>query len=111
MVTFEQGMLHLLGSQVSDDNVEPGKLATTQEFENVHIRVEFKWGMRRFGQRLAAKRDNGLLYALVGEDLVWPRCIECQIEEGDVEDMIMVRGIRGVPGPNMPSFRCGSRPR
>ena len=101
MVTFEQGMLHIMGSQVADDNVEPGYLATTQEFENVHIRVEFKWGTRRFGARSAAKRDNGLLYGLVGEDVVWPRCIECQIEEGDVGDMIMVRGIRGVQGPNI----------
>jgi hypothetical protein len=95
MVSMEEGMLHILGNQAGGEPVEAGYLATSREFENVHIRLEYKWGMRRFAPRTYSKRDNGLLYGLVGEDKVWPTCVECQIEEGDVGDYFMV-GTRGV---------------
>lgn len=95
MVTMEEGMLHILGNEEGVVPAEAGYIATNQEFENVHIRVEYKWGMKRHGPRYTPKRDNGLLYALVGEDKVWPTCVECQIEEGDVGDFFMV-GTRGI---------------
>ena len=95
MVLMEESMLHIMGNEEGKEPAEPGYLATNQEFENVHIRLEYKWGMKRFAPRTYSKRDNGLLYGLVGEDKVWPTCIECQIEEGDVGDYFMV-GTRGV---------------
>jgi hypothetical protein len=95
MVAMEEGMLHLMGNPEDGEPAEPGYLATNQEFENVHIRVEYKWGMKRFAPRSYAKRDNGLLYGLVGPDKVWPTCVECQIEEGDVGDYFFV-GTRGI---------------
>jgi hypothetical protein len=95
MVMMEEGMLHIMGNPESGEPAEPGYLATNQEFENVHIRLEYKWGMKRFAPRTFAKRDNGLLYGLVGDDKVWPTCVECQIEEGDVGDYFMV-GTRGI---------------
>jgi Domain of Unknown Function (DUF1080) len=95
MVTMEEEMLHILGNQEGIAPAEAGYLATNQEFENVHIRVEYKWGMKRHAPRYSPKRDNGLLYGLVGVDKVWPTCVECQIEEGDVGDFFMV-GTRGI---------------
>ena len=89
-------MLHILGNEVTAEPVEPGYLSTNQEFENVHIRVEYKWGVKRFAPRSESKRDNGILYGLVGEDKVWPRMVECQIEEGDVGDYFLVDGVRGI---------------
>src|SRR5882757_3190980 len=100
MVTMEQEMLHIMGNQVTDEKFEPGYLATNQEFENVRIRVEYKWGVKQFDPRSIAKRDNGLLYGLVGEDKVWPTCAECQIEEGDVGDFFLVGGVRGIQSPH-----------
>lgn len=99
MVGMEEGMLHILGNRAIGEPSEPGYLATHQEFENVHIRVEYKWGVSRFAPRLEAKRDNGLLYGLVGPDKVWPTMVECQIEEGDVGD-VFLSGIRGVQDPH-----------
>ncbi|HKQ87051.1 MAG TPA: family 16 glycoside hydrolase [Candidatus Acidoferrales bacterium] len=96
MVTMEEQMLHILGNDESDDPVESGYIATNQEFENVHIRVEYKWGMKRHAPRFTPKRDNGVLYGVVGEDKVWPTCVECQIEEGDVGDFFLVGGVRGI---------------
>jgi hypothetical protein len=96
MVTIEEEMLHIMGNQVTDEHFEPGYLATNQEFENVRIRVEYKWGAKQFYPRSISKRDNGLLYGLVGPDKVWPTCAECQIEEGDVGDFFLVGGVRGI---------------
>jgi beta-glucanase (GH16 family) len=56
--------------------------------------------MKQFAPRTLSKRDNGLLYGLVGEDKVWPRCVECQIEEGDVGDFFLLDGVRGVQSPH-----------
>jgi hypothetical protein len=96
MVQMEEEMLHILGEDELSDPTETGYLATNQEFENVHIRVEYKWGMKRHAPRYTPKRDNGLLYGLVGDDKVWPTCVECQIEEGDVGDFFLVSGVRGI---------------
>ena len=95
MVTMEEEMLHIMGNQEGLVPAEAGYIATHQEFENVHIRLEYKWGMKRHAPRYTTKRDNGLLYGLVGEDKVWPTCVECQIEEGDVGDFFLV-GTRGI---------------
>jgi hypothetical protein len=96
MVQMEEQMLHILGEDEASDPVEAGYLATNQEFENVHIRVEYKWGVKRHAPRFTPKRDNGVLYGLVGDDKVWPTCVECQIEEGDVGDFFLVSGVRGI---------------
>lgn len=99
-VTVEGGMLHLMGNEQGATPVEAGYLAMNQEFENVHIRVEYKWGMKRFSPRAYSKRDNGLLYHVVGPDRLWPTCAECQIEEGDVGDCFLLGGARGVQDPH-----------
>ena len=96
MVTIEDEMLHILGNQVSGESFEAGYLATDREFGDVRIRLEYRWGQAQFAPRGVTKRDNGLLYGVVGPDKVFPRCVECQIEEGDVGDFFLVDGIRGV---------------
>lgn len=101
MVLMEQEMLHIMGNEVTTAPAEPGYIATNQEFENVHIRVEYKWGVKRFPPQAQAKRDNGILYGLVGADKVWPTCVECQIEETDVGDYFLVGGIRGVQAEHL----------
>ena len=69
----------------------------------LRIRVEYKWGVKRFAPRLEYRRDNGLLYHVVGPDKVFPRCIECQIQERDTGDVFFVDGTRGVQG-TLPGF-------
>jgi hypothetical protein len=96
-VTFEDGMLHVMGNLVTDEPAEAGYIATYQEFENYRLRAEYKWGVKRFPPRLDSKRDNGVLYHLVGEDKVWPNCVECQVQEGDVCDYFLLGDTRAVP--------------
>ncbi len=83
----ENGAIHIL--DVPADKGEDGYLATTQEFSNVRIHVEYKWGVKRFSE---GKRDSGLLYLAVGPDRVYPLALECQIEETDDGDLWIVNG-------------------
>jgi hypothetical protein len=48
LVTFEDGMLHIMGNLVTDEPAEAGYIATHQEFANYRLRAEYKWGVKRF---------------------------------------------------------------
>lgn len=75
-----------------------GALTTRQEFENYHLRFEFKWGERRWPPREQSKRDSGLLYHAVGPHGAqadhWMRSFEAQIQEGDCGDFHSLDGVR-----------------
>jgi hypothetical protein len=109
-VRVENGLLHILGQPVPEGRVESGFLSTHAEFENVRIRAEYKWGVKRFAPRLDYRRDNGLLYHVVGPDKVFPRCVEFQIQERDTGDVFFVDGTRGVQG-SLPGFGGAGYPR
>jgi hypothetical protein len=83
----EDKMIHVLGKEF-------GYLSTVDEYDNFHLTVEFKWGEQKFSPREKAKRDSGILYRFpIGhEDKVWPRSIECQLQEGDCGDFWLIAG-------------------
>ena len=60
-----------------------------QDFSNVRIHAEYKWGVKRASE---GKRNSGLLYLAVGPDAIYPTSLECQIEETDVGDLWIVNG-------------------
>ena len=83
-----------------------GYVITKKGYKNFHLKVDFKWGEKRWPPREEAKRDAGICYNIpVNEpDSIWPQSIECQIQEGDVGDFwllgfstINVNGIKNVP--------------
>lgn len=84
------GMIHVLDVPVSDRKQEFGYIATEKEYSHYRLRFQYKWGKRRFPPRQNAKRDSGVLYHFVGPDKVWPRSIECQVQEGDTGDFWLV---------------------
>src|SRR6202035_876026 len=70
----ENGMIHILDVPMSDGKTPGGKsdngyLATTQDFSNVRIHAEYKWGVKRATE---GKRNSGLLYLAVGPDAIYP---------------------------------------
>jgi hypothetical protein len=69
---------------------EWGAVSTVGEYENFHLRLEFKWGDKKWAPRLDAPRDSGLLYYAVGPEGAqsghWMRSQEFQIQEGDCGD-------------------------
>jgi 3-keto-disaccharide hydrolase len=73
-----------------------GELRTTRGFQNYHLKLEFKWGEKKWPPRAGATtaRDSGLLYhvhAAPGADgRTWARSVELQIQEHDVGDLYAV---------------------
>jgi hypothetical protein len=85
------GAIHVYKDQADGAAVPFGYLATEAEYAYYHLRMEYKWGTKKFRPRTMVRRDAGLLYHVVGPDTVWPQCMECQIQEGDVGDFFTVR--------------------
>lgn len=90
----EDGMVHILDIPESDEKQEFGYLSTEREFSNCRIRVEYKWGVKRFVPNNENKRDSGLLYFFNGPDKIWPRALEFQIQETDTGDLWILDGSR-----------------
>jgi hypothetical protein len=90
----DDGVIHVYKDQSAGIAVPNGYLATEAEYANYHLRMEYKWGTKKFKPRMMAVRDAGLLYHVTRPDSVWPRCVECQIQEGDVGDCFTVRGVQ-----------------
>ncbi|MGZ8525138.1 MAG: 3-keto-disaccharide hydrolase [Chitinophagaceae bacterium] len=85
--TVENGLLHISGKEF-------GYICTEKTFKDFHMAVEFKWGLKKYPPRDAdtTKRDNGICFfvPLSEKDIVWPKSIECQVQEGDVGDFWMI---------------------
>ncbi len=68
-----------------------GVMTTNETFGNFHVRLQIKWGERKWGSKLNSPRDCGLLYFVHGEPgfdhETWPRSIEFQIQEHDMGDL------------------------
>lgn len=75
---------------------EFGYIVTEKTFTDFHLLVEFKWGLKKYPPRENAVRDNGICYYVVPEDRVWPRSVECQIQEGDCGDFWLIDSVTAV---------------
>jgi hypothetical protein len=100
----ENGMIHILDVPMSEGKSDNGYLATSQDFSNVRLHAEYKWGAKRASE---GKRNSGLLYLAVGPDAIYPTSLECQIEETDVGDLWIVNGAAVTAfliAPSMPVY-------
>lgn len=72
-----------------------GGLTTQDEFENFHFRVQFKWGLARWGGRANVGRDSGILYCGIGQPNPrsgWLTSIENNVMEKGVGQWWSVNG-------------------
>ena len=100
----ENGMIHILG--VEDHGArEFGYLATEKSYSNYHLRLEYRWGDKRFAPRDRSKRDSGVVYHVTGPDTVWPDGVEYQIQEGDTGDFWLLGG------PTLTTTVASTRPK
>lgn len=67
-----------------------GALTSKQEYENYHLKLQFKWGDKVWEPRLLRERDSGILYHCHGSYTafwnVWMASQEFQVQEGDAGD-------------------------
>jgi len=70
-----------------------GYLGTRKQYRDYRLLVEYKWGSRTDGS--GTVRNSGLLLHAIGEDgnpSPWMSSIECQVAQGCVGDLIVIRG-------------------
>jgi hypothetical protein len=74
-----------------------GALITLAEYENYHLRFEFRWGEKRWAPREQAVRDSGCCYHSAGplgaSYGFWMRSFEFQIQEADCGDFYSLAGV------------------
>ena len=68
-----------------------GVMTTNEPFGNFHLRMQVKWGEKKWGYKLHSPLDAGLLYFARGpagvDHATWPSCLEFQIQEHDFGDL------------------------
>lgn len=72
-----------------------GAITTREEFGNMHFRVDFQWGVKRWPPRAHVGRDSGILYACVGNPnpgTGWMTSVENNIMEKGVGQWWSVNG-------------------
>ena len=79
--SVKDGSMYVVGKDL-------GYVITDKGFTNYHFKVDFKFGDKRWPPREKDKRDAGICYNIpINEpDSIWPKSVECQIQEGDVGD-------------------------
>jgi hypothetical protein len=82
------GMIHISGEGL-------GYVATEKEYRDYRVEVEYKWGTRTDGGKYV--RNSGILLHATGPDGsapggAWMSSIECQLAQGCVGDLIVIRG-------------------
>jgi hypothetical protein len=92
VITIENDAIHLYKHAEQGSTVVMGYIATEKEYENYHLRFQYRWGQKKFQPRLALKRDAGLYYHMDGPDAVWPRGLQYQIQQTDVGDLLALYG-------------------
>src|SRR5439155_14429749 len=69
-------------------------VATDKSYQDYHLIVEYRWGKKTDGGKFV--RNSGILLHATGPDGgaggVWMSCIECQLAQGCVGDLIVIRG-------------------
>src|SRR6516225_3193201 len=85
--TAKDGMIHVSGDGF-------GYIATDKEYRDYHLTVEYKWGKKTDGGKHV--RNSGILLHATGPDGgaggTWMSSIECQLAQGCVGDLIVIRG-------------------
>lgn len=81
----EYGVIHISGQEF-------GYIITKRQYQDYYLRAEFKWGEGTYAPRAGQARDSGILYNIQGEQKVWPRSVEFQINEGATGDFWMTDG-------------------
>jgi hypothetical protein len=89
-----EGVIHAYPDVPQGAEVPIGYIATDDNYSWFHLKIEYRWVGKRFAPRVERPRDAGVLYHASPERTVWPRSVECQIQERDVGDCFTVKGVQ-----------------
>ena len=110
IITVHDGMVHIYKDTRAGSKVPFGYFSTKKEYAHYHLRFEYKWGEKRFAPRTEVVRDSGVIYHMVGPHKVWPRGVECQVQEHDTGDIYTVMGAQVVTTVDPAKLNTQPRP-
>lgn len=90
----EDGAIHLYKDHKEATKVSRGYFATKGEYSHYRLRFQYKFGGKKFLPRTERPRDAGVMFHASAADQMWPRSVECQVQEGDTGDCFSVGGVR-----------------
>ena len=59
VITIEDGAIHLYKDAADGSHVVMGYIGTEKEYGNYHLRLQYRWGTKKFEPRYKLKRDAG----------------------------------------------------
>lgn len=71
----ENGAIHVGG-------VPNGYIKTNESYSTYELHLEWRW--------LEKPVNSGVLLHVTGEDMVWPNCIEAQLQAGNAGDFVLI---------------------
>lgn len=91
LVQVHDGKIHMYKDLAVDGDGHFGVITHKDTFSRFHLVVEYKWLDKKFKPRADRLRDAGILYHVKKHDKVWPDSLECQIQEGDTGDIVLLQ--------------------
>ncbi|MBT4483363.1 MAG: DUF1080 domain-containing protein [Candidatus Latescibacteria bacterium] len=73
--SIKNGVIHCKG-------VPNGYMRTESDYSNYILYLEWRW--------VENESNSGILLHAQEPDLVWPRCIECQLKSGNAGDFVLI---------------------
>jgi len=86
----EDNMIHVYPTQKKNSKQTHAAILTRSNYSNYILRLEYRWGLKKFKPRQDYVRDAGVMFHVNGEGVFWPDGIECQIQEGDTGDLWII---------------------
>ena len=99
--TIEDGAIRTYASQVDGSRQPFAGLVTEKIYGSFHLKLEYRWGQKVFAPRDKMVRDAGIMYHIFGDEVIWPDCLELQIQEGDTGDIWAVNVKATAPVQNV----------
>ena len=94
-----RGVFSVTNGMIRMTGLGLGYLATTQEFKDFELTVEFKWGSTVASWRTGKARDSGIFLHATGPDGnshdgdgAFMAAVECNLFQGATGDILLIRG-------------------
>ena len=87
LFTVHDNMIHMYERQTEQSEQTFAGLITDESFSHYILRLEYKWGKKKFAPRESYVRDSGVLFHVGQNESIWPTSVEFQIQEGDTGDI------------------------
>ena len=89
-VQVKNGEIHMYPDVEEGTEVSFGVITHDRDFSRFQFRFEYRWLGKRFPPRADKLRDAGVIYHVKDISKVWPAGVECQVQEGDTGDIVLI---------------------